>query len=224
MYDVILMDIQMPVMDGITATRFIREELPLPQRNVKIIAMTANVLQEDVQQYYKAGMDGFVSKPFHADELLLQMNEAMSSQEPVSETEIHKPSHNTLPQNEQKMEEIQLPVLPDQVTDMLFLKQLTGGNTEKMNKYIGMFLENAPKLIESIDRSLEAKDYPSIKIAAHSLKPQLSYMGVKEEVSKVFMLEQSAGSSAHFDSLPALIANLKHLCRKAFEELTNNKI
>src|SRR6185312_13045053 len=48
MYDVVLMDIQMPVMDGVTATRIIRSQLPEPAKSVKIIAMTANVLQEDV--------------------------------------------------------------------------------------------------------------------------------------------------------------------------------
>ena len=102
---------------------------------------------------------------------------------------------------------------------MQFLKQLTGNNREKQHKYIGMFLDNAPKLLESIDKALAAKDYPTIKIAAHSLKPQLSYMGVKEEISKIFLIEQSAGEAAHFDTLPLLITNLKHLCSKAFEEL-----
>lgn len=215
MYDVVLMDIQMPVMDGVTATRVIRSELPAPQRNVKIIAMTANVLQEDVQQYFAEGMNGFVSKPFHAEELLLKMDEAMSGPT-ISE------DHNDKPQNEPKMQERPVvPVLPDRVTDMQFLKQLTGGNADKMNKYIGMFLENAPKLLDNIDKAMVIKDYPTVKIAAHSLKPQLSYMGVKEDVSKIFLIEQSAGSSAHFDSLPPLIHNLKHLCKKAFEELNN---
>ncbi|GAA4465337.1 hypothetical protein GCM10023093_17360 [Nemorincola caseinilytica] len=220
MYDVVLMDIQMPVMDGITATKIIRTELPSPQRNVKIIAMTANVLQEDVQHYFVVGMNGFVSKPFHAEELLLKMDEVMSGGKALSETEetIDKP------QNEPKMEERPAaPILPDRVTDMQFLKQLTGGNADKMNKYIGMFLENAPKLLDNIDRALAISDYPTIKIAAHSLKPQLSYMGVKEDVSKIFLIEQSAGSPAHFESLPPLIHNLKHLCKKAFEELNNSK-
>jgi len=90
---------------------------------------------------------------------------------------------------------------------------------EKQQKYIGMFLENAPKLLASIDRAMVNKDYPAVKIAAHSLKPQLSYMGVKEDASNIFLIEQSAGASAHFETLPALIANLKHLCAKAFEEL-----
>jgi HPt (histidine-containing phosphotransfer) domain-containing protein len=91
-----------------------------------------------------------------------------------------------------------------------------------MKKYINMFLDNAPKLLDNIDKALAIKDYPTIKIAAHSLKPQLSYMGVKEEVSKIFMIEQSAGEAAHFGTLPILIRNLNLLCNKAFIELKNN--
>ncbi|MCF8448972.1 MAG: tetratricopeptide repeat protein [Taibaiella sp.] len=217
MYDIVLMDIQMPVMDGVTATTIIRSQLPEPSRSVKIIAMTANVLQEDVLQYFEAGMNGFISKPFNADELLLKMDAVMGSN--TVEAEKPKKEEPIIV----KKEEPVLPILPDVVTDMQFLRQLTGGNAEKMQKYIGMFLDNAPKLLDSIDKALAIRDFPTIKIAAHSLKPQLSYMGVKEDVSKIFLIEQSAGAPAHFDTLPSLIINLNHLCNKAFEELRNNK-
>ena len=211
MYDVVLMDIQMPVLDGLSATRMIRNSLPEPARSVRIIAMTANVLQEDVQEYYSAGMNGFVSKPFQADELLLKMDQVVGNK--------------TLVGDEQKetVKELPLPPLPDEVTDMRFLKQFTGGNSEKQQKYIGMFLENAPKLLDNIDKGMAAKDYQTVKIAAHSLKPQLSYMGVKEEISNIFLIEQAAGEAAHYDSLPKMVNNLKRLCNKAFEELRNNK-
>lgn len=209
MFDVVLMDIQMPVMDGVTATRLIRNTLPEPYRSVKIIAMTANVLQEDVQQYFDIGMNAYVSKPFNADELLLKMDQVMGNNIPVNSREEEKPVK----------EERSFPPLPEVVTDMTFLKTFTGGNMEKQQKYVGMFLVNAPKLLDSMDRALAAKDYQAVKIAAHSLKPQLSYMGVKEDVSNIFLIEQSAGATAHYDTLPQLIVNLHRLCDKAFEEL-----
>lgn len=222
MYDVVLMDIQMPVMDGITATNIIRSELPEPQRNVKIIAMTANVLQDDVQQYFIAGMNGFVSKPFHAEELLLKMDEAISGSAEPHQPAAPAPPPAPVPAPPPEPPRPAAPVLPEKVTDMHFLRTLTKGDTDKMNKYIGMFLENGPKLLDNIDRALVINDYPTIKIAAHSLKPQLSYMGVKEDVSKIFLIEQSAGAEAHFESLPPLIERLNYVCKKAFDELSNN--
>lgn len=213
-YDVVLMDIHMPVLDGLSATRMIRR-MQGAERDVKIIAMTANVLQEDVQQYFEAGMNGYISKPFHEDELLLKMDEVMGN----------TPAKGYIPRDvePEPPSEPPLPVLPNNVTDMQFLRQLTAGNTEKMQKYIRMFLENAPKLLDTIEKGLEAKDYPSIKIAAHSLKPQLSYMGVKEETSNIFLIEQTAGAQAHYETLPLLVRNLKHLCDKAFNELKEYK-
>jgi CheY-like chemotaxis protein len=211
-YDIVLMDIQMPVMDGVEATKLIRNTLPEPARHTRIIAMTANVLQEDVQRYLDTGMNAYISKPFHAEELLLKMDAVMGNQKPVGNK----------PRIEEKRKEESLPPLPDIVTDMQFLQQFTGGNPEKLKKYKGMFLDNAPKLLDSMERALQAKDYAAIKIAAHSLKPQLSYMGVKEEVSKIFLIEQTAGAGAHEDTLPSLISNLKRLCLKAFEELKSN--
>lgn len=207
-YDMVLMDIQMPVMDGIAATKKIRNELPAPARDTKIIAMTANVLQEDVKHYFEIGMNAYVSKPFKTEELLEKMSD-MLEEKPVPEPVV-------MPKQEPVST---LPPLPEQVTDRHFLNGFTKGNTEKMQKYIGMFLENAPRLLSGIEASLAARDLPSLKIAAHSLKPQLSYMGVKEEVSNIFLIEQTAGEQGHLDRLPELVANLKRVCEKAFEEL-----
>ncbi len=223
MFDIVLMDIQMPVMDGVTATKTIRNTLPPPACNVRIIAMTANVLQEDVQEYFRIGMNAYVSKPFQHDELLLKMDTVMDIAADVSAPhKAESPAPAPAKEEPAPPKPKALPILPDRVTDMNFLKSFTGGNPEKQKKYVGMFLENAPKLLDSIDRAMVVKDYGAIKIAAHSLKPQLSYMGVKEDVSKIFMIEQSAGEAAHFDSLPDLVANLKNLCTKAFIELRNN--
>lgn len=207
-YDLILMDIQMPVMNGVEATRHIRRNMPEGKRDTSIIAMTANVLQEDVQGYLDAGMDGYISKPFQTDELLLKMNSVLDKNQeaeappPVAEIPKERPV-----------------VMPEHVTDMNFLNQFTGGSSEKKHKYIGMFLENGPRLLNTIKEALVNKDYERLKVAAHSMKPQLSYMGVKEEVSNIFLIEQTAGEVAHRDRLPALVAQLELLCTKAFEEL-----
>jgi len=212
-FDVVLMDILMPVMDGLTATKMIRNTMPEPAKSVKIIAMTANVLQEDVQQYFDAGMNAYVSKPFNPDELLLKMDAVMGNVVPIS---LQRQAATPV------KEERKFPPLPDQVSNRQFLEQFTGGNKEKQQKYIKMFLENAPKLLENIDRALVDKDFNTVKIMAHSLKPQLSYMGVTESISNIFLIEQSAGESAHYETLAPLVKHLNKVCLKAFEELSKN--
>jgi signal transduction histidine kinase/DNA-binding NarL/FixJ family response regulator len=210
-YDLVLMDIQMPVMDGLTATGIIRRDLPAPAKDVLIIAMTANVLREDVQRYLEAGMNAYVSKPFRQEELLQKMSALLKTHTPGSAA-----GAKTGPVSATKEQPISL---PDRVTDRAFLLSFTGGKPDKVEKYIGLFLENAPRLLKNIDDALAANDLPALKIAAHSLKPQLTYMGVKEEWSHIFLIEQTAGEAGHAGKLPALIANLHKVCEKAFEEL-----
>jgi len=208
--DVVLMDIQMPVMDGLEATRKIRHELPEIIRQVPIIAMTANVLQEDVKKYFDAGMNGYISKPFQPDELLALMDRLLQEQ-PKQEKTLPVPSD----------EPVLIKAIPEKVTNLSFLEQLTGKSQDKMQKYIQMFLENAPKLLARLEQGMSEKNLAEVKIAAHSLKPQLSYMGVKEEVSMVFLVEQTASEQGHLDGLRKLVHQLKKVCEQAFVELNN---
>jgi CheY-like chemotaxis protein len=221
------MDIQMPVMDGVTATKIIRGILDEPARSVKILALTANVMQEDLVKYFDVGIDDYVAKPFQVDELLGKMDAVLGHSRFQNMDAIEEELNDGLGYQVAEAPAVAKPKkaaakerpLPASVTDKDFLSQFTGGNPDRMRKYVKMFMENATRLLISMDLALQAKDYTAIKIAAHSLKPQLSYMGVKEDVSHIFMIEQSAGSSAHYDNLEDEIVALNKVCNRAFEEL-----
>jgi CheY-like chemotaxis protein len=81
-YDVILMDVQMPEMDGVSATRFIRENWPVEQRPY-IIAMTANALTGDREKYLEVGMDDYISKPVKMDQLAQALQRCPAVTSPV---------------------------------------------------------------------------------------------------------------------------------------------
>ncbi|HRP90240.1 MAG TPA: tetratricopeptide repeat protein [Edaphocola sp.] len=201
-YDVVLMDILMPVMDGIEATKYIRKQLPEPKKNIKIVAMTANVLQDDVKNYFEIGMNAYVAKPFQIKDLLLAL---YTHSQPEKNNDNEQQASKTL-------------LLPEKITDMDFLTKFTSDNQEKRNKYINMFLENCPKLLKRINEALEQKDFESMKVAAHSLKPQMGYMGIKEEVSNIYLIEHSAAEQ-QAEVLPALIKHLNKVADMAYSEL-----
>lgn len=205
-FDIILMDIRMPQMDGMEATKAIRQ-LPGKKSQTKIIAMTANVMEEDVKTYFRIGINAYISKPFERNDLLNKMIAVMNNQTDKLATPATSGTNNSTR------------VIPDIVTDMSFLRQFTRDDHNKQSKYINMFLENAPKLLGQLQTGLANKDYGMIKIAAHSLKPQLSYMGIPEDISHVFLLEQSAGEKAHYQVIPELVQHIELVCKKAFEEL-----
>ena len=80
-YDLIIMDVQMPVMDGYEATRRIRTDLPHPMNNTPVLAMTANVMKEEVDKCMEAGMNAFITKPFIPEELISRISELLLTYE-----------------------------------------------------------------------------------------------------------------------------------------------
>ena len=84
-YDLVLMDIMMPTMDGIEATLKIRNELETPKKDIKIIAMTASAFKKDIDRFYQSGMDDFISKPFNANILFKKMEHLLLKNEQLKE-------------------------------------------------------------------------------------------------------------------------------------------
>ena len=206
-YDFLLMDIQMPKMDGVEATQLIRK-LPAPYGRVPIIAMTANVFEEDIKHYLASGMNDYIAKPFEIKVLIQKIQKLLNGKD----------------QKELEIEEMKASNLTSSIayTNLDFLKQFTNNDPTKMKKYIGMFLENAPKLLSRLEQGMAVQDYEEVKIAAHSLKPQMSYMGIDEELSHIFMIEQLAGSQIHTEQLPGLVSNLVRVCHQVYAELHQN--
>ena len=208
-YDFILMDIQMPKMDGVEATQLIRK-LPSPYGQVPIVAMTANVFEEDIKHYLASGMNDYIAKPFEIKILIQKIQKLLNSN---NKTDLEITG----------LAEVK-PAAIISYTNLDFLKQFTNNDLQKMNKYIGMFLENAPKLLSRLENGMTNQDFEEVKIAAHSLKPQMSYMGIDEELSHIFMIEQLAGSQTHTEQLPGLVANLIRVCNQVYAELHQNNL
>jgi DNA-binding response OmpR family regulator len=199
------MDIQMPIMDGVAATKLIRK-LSNSNSQVPIIAMTANVFEEDIKHYLASGMSDYISKPFEIKVLTQKITKHLMGIDTTSQKKDNSDEHMNAVVS---------------YTNIDFLKQFTNNDAQKMMKYIGMFLDNAPKLLSRLEQGMTQLNYEEVKIAAHSLKPQMSYMGIDEELSHIFMIEQLAGSQTHTEQLPNLVANLKRVCEEVYRELNH---
>jgi signal transduction histidine kinase/DNA-binding NarL/FixJ family response regulator/HPt (histidine-containing phosphotransfer) domain-containing protein len=211
--DLVLMDIQMPKMSGIEATLFIRNKLEAPLNRIKIIAMTANVMKNDIDSYLQNGMNDHIPKPFHKSELIFKILNQLDNNKEVIKNRIVE---------YEVIEDEQAPshLLPaTQLTDPSFLISFAGDDKEKQKKYISIFLKNAPKLLLQMQNGFENNDLEMVKISAHSLKTQLNYMGVKEEYSHVQEIEQMASHEHKNEEIKSLIDNLQQICVQAFKEL-----
>ena len=164
MYDVVLMDVQMPEMDGLEATRRIRQDFP-DDRQPCIVAMTANALAEDRDECLTAGMDDYVSKPIRISELIAALRGAregrpgepaqVESGDPATSDETPGPSGP--------------PDLDRERLDAL-VASLGSRGKDMLPLLITRFGEEAPKLITTAREALDARDEEALRRAAHTLK------------------------------------------------------
>jgi PAS domain S-box-containing protein len=162
-YDVVLMDIQMPEMDGQEAARLIRELLP-ESHQPSIIAMTAHALEGDRERYIKSGMDGYVSKPVRVQ----QIKDILKSCTPI------KPRGTNTLASTKSMEVVMATKLAKKstfdISQIDQLKATVGGKSDTLASLVDSFLEETPHYIASMREALEFGDVDRFKRIAHNLK------------------------------------------------------
>lgn len=109
--------------------------------------------------------------------------------------------------------------MSDKVIDLTFLQTFTGGSKEKMSKYINIFLQMCPGQLDAMQSLLQNANYDGLRATAHSLKPQITYMGIKQGEGMIKTIEQYAGEKINLDQLPALFTSFKEICERAITEL-----
>ena len=159
-YDLVLMDVQMPEMDGLEATQKVRNpESSVLNHNIPIIAMTAHAVQGNRELCLEAGMDDYISKPVNFKILAEKLNQWLPLEEEIQashDTETTKPSEAT---------ETQATVY-DQFS---FLERLMG-DAEMAKMVIETFLDDIPNQIESLKASIETEDIETIECITHTIK------------------------------------------------------
>lgn len=158
-YDVVLMDLQMPKMDGLTATRQILQEFAEENRP-KIIAMTASVMQQDKEECLKAGMQGYISKPIQVEELTQAL---LTTQKPLI-------SHSLTPDIEQST--------AIDFSKLAALKKMIGENAEKIvAELIDCYTQDTTQLLQTMNNAVDSDDAIALRKAAHTLKSSSATLG-----------------------------------------------
>jgi PAS domain S-box-containing protein len=169
-FDVVLMDVQMPAMDGLEATGIIREKEKESGAHIPIIAMTAHAMKGDRERCLEAGMDGYIPKPIRAKDLYETVEVTVAGRcEPQSQ--------------DNGITEVEEIIDRDQV-----LKQI-GGNGENLKEIVGLFAVESKKLMEKIRDAITNEDPSELQRAAHTLKGSISLFGVKCPAAAALRLE-----------------------------------
>jgi two-component system, sensor histidine kinase and response regulator len=187
-FDAILMDVQMPLMDGFEATASIREKEQQTGHHTPIIAMTAHAMKGDRERCLENGMDGYVSKPIRADELFAVLEGIASPRENTDKQEVVTEMKNIL--------------------DMDELLAHVDGDTSLLKEIVVLFMEDCPLLMARLQDAIACGDAEEIERAAHSLKGSVGSFAAKAAFNSALTLEQM-GKSADLQGAPDAYAALE---------------
>jgi adenylate cyclase len=158
-YDVVLMDIEMPEMDGVEATRRIIADHPAESRPA-IIAVTANAMDGDRERFFEAGMSGYVSKPIRVEALVEALKECCGVAKEAA--------RDAAPTDD-------IENLDPGALDVLLTT--IGGDREALDELVLSFLDEAPDLVRRIETAAEQSDTDALRQAAHTLKSSATDFG-----------------------------------------------
>ncbi|MBL7930297.1 MAG: PAS domain S-box protein [Bacteroidia bacterium] len=204
-YDIVLMDLQMPVMDGFEATRLIREKL---KSNLPIIALTANAFKSELEQCINIGMNDYVTKPYDEEKLLAAIYQLLHKDVPVAKPVI---------------EETAKPVSdPDKLYDLSVLsKQIA--NPEYVKKMITIFSDQTRELVPEIRKAYAQNDLATVYKLAHRVKPSIDGMGIISLKETVRAIELAAHKNQNSEQLEQQLDALCNTLNKVLEQLAREK-
>lgn len=201
-FDIILMDIQMPEMDGIEATKVIRTKLKL---ETPIIALTANAFKTEIEKCKKAGMNDYVTKPF--DEAILIETIAKHT---VKKT-IVVAKENIIMDNQK-------------LYNLNSLNALSRGNDDFVFKMISIFIEQTKDTIDKVELALESDNFKEVSKLIHKIKPSVDGLGVSSISNEIKLLEKIANESNDKEQIVSLFETIKNVLVKVVALLEEHEL
>ncbi|MES2140732.1 MAG: chemotaxis protein CheB [Bacteroidota bacterium] len=202
-YDIILMDLQMPEMNGFEATEYIRNKM---NSKIPIMALTADVTTVDLEKCRAVGMNDYIAKPVDEKLLYSKIISLVKKRMPLKTKESIGNENNF---NEKL-----------KCTDLKYLIKRTKNSPKLMMEMISLYLEQTPPLINSMKKSVQDKDWDSLYAAVHKMIPSFSIMGMSIDIENTAKrVQEYAGTKQRTEEISGLVLHLEKVCAQACKEL-----
>jgi CheY-like chemotaxis protein len=205
-YDAVLMDIQMPEMDGYDATKYIRKKMPAPKSDIPIIAMTACAMVGEADRCLEIGMNDYISKPFDQKVLYEKIVQQVKRKNSNGSTKKNENMKTTATETKD-------------YTDLTYLKDIASGSNDFIREMLETFMSQTPPLLESMEKYLAEKKWKELSGLAHKMKPTIDFIGIHSIRETVKNIEDYSRAETNLDALPAMLSQVKEVCLRAIEEL-----
>lgn len=193
-FDLVLMDIQMPEMDGMEATRLIRQLHDPVKANIPVIALTANALKGDSEKYLSNGMTDYLAKPFDESKLFKVISRNL-------------PTENLPEMTHTNGDDLSQPQ-GEQLYDLTIIRSISGGDEGFVKKMVDLFIETVPQDVDKLNAALEEQNWDAVSKTAHKLKSTLDSMGINTIKQDVRTVEANAKNKVDLEGIPALVNNI----------------
>jgi CheY-like chemotaxis protein/HPt (histidine-containing phosphotransfer) domain-containing protein len=200
--DLVLMDIQMPVMNGFDAAKHIRENI---SKTLPMIALTANAIKGDNEKCLEAGLNSYLAKPFKEEDLMkmiagmLNTHPSLNTQKKVTAVDTEEPE----------------PVLYD-ITE---IRTISRGNEGFISKMLKMFVEQIPVHLQDMLEKCEGQQYITVGEIAHRIKPTIDNMGIVASKTVIREIEKMGKANTDNGNMMALIKKVQADVGKAVEAI-----
>lgn len=201
-YDIVLMDLHMPEMDGFETTEYIRKKL---NSNIPIIALTADVTTADLEKCRQVGMNDYLAKPVDEKLLYRAIIKYAMSQAPAEKTSTGKSEKTGKHGN---------------IINLDYIRQITRDDQAAMRKIMKTYIEEIHQLSDSLDKGISDADWDLIRINAHSLKSLLGVVGNNQQVKEtVRTIESLARKKEGLNEMKELYDEVHTFCDLACNDI-----
>jgi len=204
-FDILLLDIHMPVVSGLDVARFIRKELN--DQNVKILAVTADMIREELNQYLDQGIDDLIIKPYREINMFNKLCQVLNVDSDLIQ---HETIRIVLKEEQEST-----------LYDLSELRSITRDNEAFFNEMIQTFIENAENGIEQIKTAYKAGEWDEVRESAHRLTPSFKHLSIKSAVSDLIELKQRSTDEPGGEEVSRLIAKIEIETAEVIEQLKN---
>ncbi len=207
-FDLVLMDIHMPEMNGVVTTRLIRKLSNYKKANIPIIAVTAAAFKDEIERYLEAGMNDFITKPYTEEKLFEVIKRVMKldqlTKNGVSEL-------NTL--GGDSMEKLY---------DLATLNQFGDNDQQFIKEIVTVFVTNGRIDLEMLEAAIEANNMPEIFQVAHRMKSTLHTMGIHSLETVIKTINAYSKNNDYPEEIPKLFEQVKQTLLIVFEQLVTD--